>query len=39
MLLRLGAEAEVVAPTELRAQMAQTIATLADTYRHPPTPV
>jgi predicted DNA-binding transcriptional regulator YafY len=39
MLLRLGAEAEVVAPRELRARMAQTIAALADTYRHPPTAV
>nr|WP_063794239.1 WYL domain-containing protein [Streptomyces graminilatus] len=37
MLLRLGAEAEVVAPLELRARMAQTIAALADTYRRPPT--
>ncbi|MFD0508994.1 helix-turn-helix transcriptional regulator [Streptomyces chiangmaiensis] len=36
MLLRLGAEAEVVAPMELRALMAQTIAALADIYRHPP---
>ncbi|MGV9347978.1 helix-turn-helix transcriptional regulator [Streptomyces spiralis] len=39
MLLRLGAEAEVVAPTDLRARMAQTIAALADTYRLPPTTV
>ncbi|MCX5269469.1 YafY family protein [Streptomyces sp. NBC_00199] len=39
MLLRLGSEAEVVAPTELRARMAQTIAALADTYRHPPSAV
>ncbi|GAQ57516.1 HTH domain protein [Streptomyces acidiscabies] len=39
MLLRLGAEAEVVAPTELRARMAQTIAALSDTYRHPPSTV
>ncbi|MGW0769403.1 helix-turn-helix transcriptional regulator [Streptomyces sp. NPDC002676] len=35
-LLRLGAEAEVLAPTELRALMAQTIASLAETYRRPP---
>ncbi|MEW2114116.1 YafY family protein [Streptomyces sp. NPDC005474] len=39
MLLRLGSEAEVVAPTELRDRMTQTIAALADTYRHPPTAV
>jgi len=39
MLLRLGAEAEVVAPTELRARMAQTIAALTDIYRRPPTAV
>ncbi|MFF5537168.1 helix-turn-helix transcriptional regulator [Streptomyces cinerochromogenes] len=37
MLLRLGAEAEVVAPTALRTRMAQTVAALADVYRHPPT--
>ncbi|MER6980415.1 helix-turn-helix transcriptional regulator [Streptomyces carpinensis] len=34
-LLRLGAEAEVVAPAELRALMARTVAALADTYRRP----
>lgn len=37
MLLRLGAEAEVVAPPALRTRMAQTVAALADVYRHPPT--
>jgi predicted DNA-binding transcriptional regulator YafY len=36
MLLRLGAEAEVLAPAELRALIAETIAVLADTYRYPP---
>ncbi|WP_433455006.1 helix-turn-helix transcriptional regulator [Streptomyces sp. CA-142005] len=35
MLLRLGAEAEVVAPAGLRALMTQTINALADTYRDP----
>ncbi|MEU2282136.1 WYL domain-containing protein [Streptomyces sp. NPDC013178] len=35
MLLRLGAEAEVMAPTELRALMAETVAALADTYQRP----
>jgi predicted DNA-binding transcriptional regulator YafY len=37
MLLRLGAEAEVLEPAELRALMAETVAALAETYRHPPT--
>ncbi|MFI9809164.1 helix-turn-helix transcriptional regulator [Streptomyces sp. NPDC052301] len=36
MLLRLGAEAEVVAPAGLRAAMAQTITALAAVYRQPP---
>ncbi|MEV6117775.1 WYL domain-containing protein [Streptomyces sp. NPDC052109] len=37
MLLRLGAEAEVTAPPELRALMTRTITALADTYREPTT--
>ncbi|MGW0211704.1 helix-turn-helix transcriptional regulator [Streptomyces sp. NPDC003233] len=35
MLLRLGAEAEVVAPAALRALMTQTIDAMAETYRRP----
>ena len=35
MLLRLGAEAEVVAPAGLRALMTRTINALVDTYRDP----
>jgi predicted DNA-binding transcriptional regulator YafY len=35
MLLRLGAEAEVVAPAALRALMTQTISAMAETYRRP----
>lgn len=35
-LLRLGAEAEVVAPAEPREQMARTVGAPADTYLRPP---
>ncbi|MFD9126933.1 helix-turn-helix transcriptional regulator [Kitasatospora sp. NPDC059571] len=37
VLLRLGAEAEVLAPVELRNLMARTVAALAQTYGRPPT--
>ncbi|MEU9477953.1 WYL domain-containing protein [Streptomyces sp. NPDC048191] len=37
LLLRLGAEAEVVAPPELRSLITRTITALADIYREPAT--